>query len=76
MKSLLTDKAQEVTSGLSLTAENYYEAIELSEQRYADKQSQISAHMENLLKLPQVKSMNNINNLRRLHDTIESSNGT
>ena len=29
LKSLLTDKAQEVISGLSLTAANYYEAIEL-----------------------------------------------
>ena len=64
LKSLLTDKAQEVISGLSLTAENYYEAIELLEQRYADK-----------VKLAHTwkTCMNNINNLRRLHDTIESS---
>ena len=73
LKSLLTDKAEKVISGLSLSAENYKSAVELLEERYGNKQAQINAHMENMLKLAPVKSMGNLDGLRKLYDCIETS---
>ena len=60
-------------SGLTLTSENYKEAIDLLRQRYANPQVLISAHMKKFVSLNNVKSVHDVKGLRNLFDTVESS---
>ena len=73
LKSYLCDSANSVISGLTLTSENYKEAIDLLRQRYANPQVLISAHMKTFVPLNSVKSFNDVKGLRKLFDTVESS---
>ena len=52
LKSLLEGPAHRCIQGLPITASNYEGAIELLQQRFGKPQQVISAHMEELLKLP------------------------
>ena len=52
LKSLLEGPAYRCIQGLPITASNYEGAIELLQQRFGKPQQVISAHMEELLKLP------------------------
>ena len=58
--------------GLSLTNDNYIKALELSEDRYGNKQAIITAHTKNLLKLRCVESNLNVFSLRRLYDDFQA----
>ena len=60
-------------SGLTLTSENYKEAVYLLRQRYANPQVLISAHMKKFVSLNNVKSVHDVKGLRKLFDTVESS---
>ena len=60
-------------SGLTLTSENYKEAMDLLRQRYANPQVLISAHMKKFVSLSNVKSVHDIKCLKKLFDTVESS---
>ena len=73
LKSYLCDSANSVISGLTLTSENYKEAIDLLRQRYANPQVLISAHMKTFVSLNSFKSFNDLKGLRKLFDTVESS---
>ena len=70
---LLDDDAKDCVSGLTLSAKNYAEAKEILNDRYGNPQVVISAHMEALVKLPVVKSLSNITQLRKMYDQIEIS---
>ena len=59
--------------GLTLTSENYKNAIQLLRDRFANPQVQVSAYMEQLYKLKHVESMSNVHDLRKLYDKVESS---
>ena len=71
--SLLSGTAKECIAGLTLTAKNYNEAVKVLKERFANPQAMISAQMESLVKLPVIKSMNNITGLRKIYDHVESS---
>ena len=60
----MTGLATDCISGLSLTVQNYKEAVNILE-RCANPQVIISAHMESLVKLPAVRDINNVTSLRK-----------
>ena len=72
LNSHLVKSANEVISGLTLTAANYDEAVAILKRRFGNKQLIINKHMETLLNINSVKSGLNIQALRQLHDLIES----
>jgi len=72
LNSLLVKSASEAISGLSLTPANYDEAVAILKRRFGNKQLIINRHMETLLNINSVKSGLNIQELRQLHDLIES----
>ena len=73
LKSCLCDSTNSVISGLTLTSENYKEAIDLLRQRSANPQVLISAHMKKFVSLNNVKIVHDVKGLRKLFDTVESS---
>ena len=60
LKSLVEGPAAAAIKGLSLTSENYNSARKILKDRYGNKQLIISSHMDNLLKLPVVSSINDV----------------
>ena len=56
--------------GLSLTNDNYGEAINSLKDRFGSKQIIISSHMNSLLILPMVKE-NDLQQLRSFYDEVE-----
>ena len=71
--SRLERSAAEAISGLTLTASNYDEAIEILKGRFGNKQQIINRHMEILLNLDTVTSHLNMRSLPKFHDTVESN---
>ena len=55
-----------------LTANNYKEAIKLLRNRYGNPQLQITAHMEALIKMKVVTSMDNIEQMKRLYSNVKT----
>ena len=51
LKSLIEKSAAEAVSKLTLTADNYKEAVSILKKRFGNKQQIISKHMDILLKL-------------------------
>ena len=72
-KSLLTSSASECVSGLTLSNANYAEAIRLLQERFGNTQLLINAYMESFVKLPVVKSMNQVAELRVTYDQLETT---
>ena len=72
LQSLLERTAREAISGLSLTAANYKEAVEILRKRFGSKQQIISKHMDILLHLDPVASTS-ARALRHLYDRIEAN---
>lgn len=66
LKSLLDGSALSAISGLSITSVNYKSARDILEQRYGNKQLLITAHMDELIALPQVKSVSDVRGIRQL----------
>ena len=69
----MRDSANTVISGLTLTSENYKEAIDLLRQQYSNPQVLTSAHMKRFVSLNNVKSVHDVKGLRILSETVESS---
>ena len=72
LRSLLQGPALEAIAGLTLTAANYTEAVEVLQKRFGNKQQIINKHMEILLNIEGVTSGRNLKALRHLYDTIEA----
>ena len=72
LKSLLEKSAAEAISGLTLTADNYRDAVSILKKRFGNKQQIVSKHMDILLNLEAVSSQHNLKGLRRLYDVVES----
>ncbi|XP_028406778.1 uncharacterized protein LOC114529221 [Dendronephthya gigantea] len=70
---LLENTALQAISGLSLSGDNYIEAVKILQDRFGNKQLIISKHMDKLLKLPSVSSLRDIKSLRSVYDSIESN---
>ena len=64
--------ALEAIAGLTLTAANYTEAVEVLQKHFGNKQQIIDKHMEILLNIEGVTSGRNLKALRHLYDTIEA----
>ena len=56
---------------LSLTEENYKTAIDLLQERFAQKQIFINSDMDAILKLNSVTSMADIKKIRQIYDQVE-----
>lgn len=72
LNSLLEHTAADAIAGLTLTAVNYQEAIDILKKRFGNKQLAINKHMDILLNLDPVASKYNLKGLRTLYDTVES----
>ena len=72
LSTLLERSAHEAISGLSLTSENYREAIATLKKRFGSKQQIINKHMDVLLHVEPVTSAQNVKALRRLFDYVSS----
>lgn len=60
LKGCLKGEAQATISGLTLSSENYTEAINVLKDRFGNEQVLISAHVESLLKIDKIRSVTNI----------------
>ncbi len=71
LKGQLKGKAKNTIEGLSLTAENYDEAISLLKSRYGDKKFLISTFFKVILDLKPIADCSDVGKLRDLYDSIE-----
>ena len=65
LRSLLTHGAADAISGLTLTASNYKEAIQILSKRYGNKQQIVNKRIDT------VSSQHDVKGLRRLYDTVD-----
>ena len=72
LKSLLKGDAASCISGFKITDKNYETSVNLLKERYNNTRLIVSPHMTNLLNLPQLASSDNINDLRKIYDTVET----
>ena len=72
LRSLVEGNAESAIAGLPLTAGNYKEALEILQNRFAQKQVIINAHMDTLLNLEPVRSIENIKAARKVVDSVET----
>uniref|UniRef100_A0A1X7V6B0 Uncharacterized protein n=1 Tax=Amphimedon queenslandica TaxID=400682 RepID=A0A1X7V6B0_AMPQE len=70
--SLLRGSAREAVAGLSLTLANYKEAVDILCKRFGDQTQMKARHMDALMSLEPVMSIQNLPSLRRLYDTVET----
>ena len=73
LKGLLKDKASDAISGLSLTSENYDEAVAILKSQFSDPQIVIQTNMDVLLSLRNIESCPDIRLLRKMLDGIETT---
>lgn len=72
LKRFLGGEALKSVSGLTLSTENYKEALDLLKERYGNEQVLVSAHMEALLKIQKIRNCSDIKGLRSLYNEIEN----
>lgn len=72
LRCYLEGDALNCISGLSLSNENYEEALKLLSNRFGNPQVIINSHMHELLKMKRVYNDRDLTALRRLYDDIES----
>ena len=72
LKGLLKGDAASCISGFKITDENYETSVNLLKVRYNNKQLIVSSCITNLLNLPQLNSSDNVNDLRKICDTVET----
>ena len=68
----LEGEAEAALKGLKLCNDNYETAKDLLKERFGDKQTLISCHMNKLFSLNNVYDSTDIKSLRKLVDTIET----
>lgn len=73
LRSLLEKSAYDAIAGLTLSASNYREAVEILRKRFGNKQLIVSRHMETLLNLTAVSADNDLRGLRRLYNEVEAN---
>ncbi|XP_071036967.1 uncharacterized protein [Parasteatoda tepidariorum] len=72
LKSYVGGIAASCINGFALTDENYDIALKLLKNRFGNKNSLIQAHLNQLLKLPFIRNVNDLIGLRKLFDCAES----
>ena len=73
MRTFLRGPALASISDLSLTSENYKQAIEILEKRYGKKQLLITLHTDQLLSISPITSTSDIKKIRETYDKIETN---
>ena len=73
LRSLFEGTAYDAIAGLTLTAVNYGEAIEILTKPFGNRQLIISKHMEALLNVQAVASDTHLKDLRKLYDQAEAN---
>ena len=73
LRSYLTETTGECIKGLSLTSANYQKAVEILKERYGNTQILISSYMDVLVKLPRADNMRDIDKLRKIYNSLETS---
>ena len=73
LQNSLSGDAAETIAGLPITNDNYDEAVKLLEKRFGNKQIIISRHIENLMDLAKISSIEEIRKLRALYDKAEAT---
>ena len=72
LKGYLEGAAAKTIEGISLSNENYAKALDALKARYGNKQVIISSHMQHLLNIKAVTSMNDVKGMRAIYDNLES----
>ena len=72
LKKYLSGKALSTVTGLALSSENYKEAVTLLRERFGNPQVLISAHLDAFIKIKRVKSMDNLDSLRKMYNEVET----
>ena len=70
LRSLLQGSAKEAIAGLSLTAANYIEAVDILKKRFGDKSIITAKHMDALMSLEAVG--NSVTALRHFYDSVDT----
>ena len=70
LKSLLDGKALQAIDRLTLSSENYCEAVNILNERFGNKQTLISVYMDELIKTPKVSNIHVVN-LRCMYDKLD-----
>ena len=70
LSTLLEDEASRAIQGLPLTNANYNVAIEILKDRFGKPQTIVTAHMDDLLKLPSLGSNCRVKDLRAVLDQL------
>lgn len=70
LKSLLEGEALRAVQGLPLTSANYESAVTILKDRYGRPQLVITAHMEEILKIPECQSVEKVTQLRFIFDQL------
>ena len=65
--------ALETISGLTLSSQNYSEAIDLLKNRYGNLQTLINSYMEQFVNLETVTKSNDVIRLRKFFNKVENS---
>ena len=73
LRTFLRGAALALISGLSLTSQNYNQAIEILEKRYSNKQLLITLHTNQLLSIAPITSTNDIEEIRETYDKIKTN---
>ena len=73
LRSFLAPVALETISGLTLSSQNYSEAIDLLKNRYGNPQTLINSYMEQFVNLETVTKTNDVIRLRKLFNKVENS---
>ena len=72
LRSLVEGNAESAIAGLPLTSVNYKGALEILQNRFAQKQVIINAHMDTLLNLEPARSMGNIKAVGKVVDSVQT----
>ena len=73
LRPFLAPVALETISGLTLSSQNYSEAIDLLKNRYRNPQTLINSYMEQFVNLETVTKTNDVIRLRKLFNKVENS---
>ena len=71
LRSYLSGEAARLIAGMSMTNNNFKEALDLMEKRFGNKQIIINSHMEALMKIYPVRYSDDTKGLRALYDRVE-----
>ena len=72
LKRYLKGKALSTVTGLALSSDNYKEAINLLVERFGNPQVLISAHLDALIKVKKVTSLEHLESLRKMYNEVET----